>query len=355
MFKNPFYLAEQPYNEADAEWDAFVAAHPHGSILQTTNWARLKGRFGWRSWRVWVREQGQLVAGAQLLFRSRALGLLRMGYMPHGPLTTWDNRELTDVLFNQIDRAVWEHRASLLKIEPLLWQHEAAAETWQSLSTAPDMHTAADTVQPPRTMILDLTQSEEQLLAAMKPKTRYNIRLAERKEVTVRPGESADLPAFTRLMAHTGQRNAFGTHAPEYYRAAWELFAPDGNAALWLAEFDGRPLAGVMVFTCGQRASYLFGGSSDQERQRMPSYAAQWAAIRWAKAQGCTTYDLWGVPDADEETLEAQFEERNDGLWGVYRFKRGWGGQIVRTVGCTDRVYNELFYRLYKRQRGGRS
>lgn len=353
MFKDLFQLGEQPYTDADAEWDDFIAGHPHGSILQTTHWARLKGRFGWRSYRVWVRDQGKLTAGAQLLFRSRAWGLLRIGYLPHGPLVDWDNAELANVLFNQIDWAVWEHRAGLLKIEPLLWQDDLDEGQWQALCARHELVTPTDTVQPPRTMLLDLTQSEEALLAAMKPKTRYNIRLAERKEVTVREGTAADLPAFTRLMQTTGQRNAFGVHSPDYYRAAFELFAPEGHAALWLAEFNGRPLAGVMVFKWGRRASYLFGGSSDEERQRMPSYAAQWAAVRWAKQQGCIAYDLWGVPDAEPDELEAQFEQRDDGLWGVYRFKRGWGGRIARTVGCADKVYNDLVYRLYRRQRGG--
>jgi lipid II:glycine glycyltransferase (peptidoglycan interpeptide bridge formation enzyme) len=209
-----------------------------------------------------------------------------------------------------------------------------------------------DTIQPPRTIVIDLRPSEEAILGAMKQKTRYNIRLAEKKGVTVRLGTAADLTAFNRLMTATGQRDGFGIHPPQYYRVAHELFAPE-HAALWLAEFEGRPLAGVMVFTCGDTAAYLYGASSDEERQRMPAYAAQWAAIRWAKARGCTSYDLWGIPDVDEGQLEAGFTDRQDGLWPVYRFKRGFGGEIKRTVGAADRVYNQLLHRLYTWRRGG--
>ncbi len=344
-------LGEQPYSEADAEWDAFVAAHPHGSLLQTTNWARLKSRFGWSSQRVWLRRDGRLVAGAQVLFRSVALGVVKLGYIPHGPLADWGDDEQLGVLFNQIDQAAYGRGAGLLKLEPRLWQDEMPPDDWQALYRRHGCVPSPDTIQPPRTVVIDLRPSEDEILAAMKQKTRYNIRLAEKKGVTVRPGTANDLGAFNRLMQVTGARDQFGIHQPEYYRAAFEIFAPD-NAALWLAEYEGRPLAGVMAFAAGQSAAYLYGASSDEERPRMPAYAAQWAAMRWARARGCTSYDLWGVPDAAEDELEASFAERQDGLWPVYRFKRGFGGEVKRTVGAADRVYNNLLHRLYARRRG---
>jgi len=344
-------LGEQAYTEADAEWDAFVAAHPHGSLLQTTNWARLKNRFGWTSQRVWLRRDGRLVAGAQVLFRSLAFGVVKIAYIPHGPLADWDNEEQLAVLFNQIDQAAYRRGAGLLKFEPRLWQDECPPDQWAALYRRHGGVPSADTIQPPRTVVVDLRPSEDDILAAMKQKTRYNIRLAEKKGVTTRLATAADLPAFNRLMTATGARDQFAIHQPQYYAAALELFAPQ-NAALWLAEYEGRPLAGVMVFTWGSSAAYLYGASSEQERARMPAYAAQWAAMRWARARGCQSYDLWGVPDADETTLEAGFTERQDGLWPVYRFKRGFGGEVRRTVGAADRVYNGLLARLYAWRRG---
>jgi lipid II:glycine glycyltransferase (peptidoglycan interpeptide bridge formation enzyme) len=119
-----------------------------------------------------------------------------------------------------------------------------------------------------------------------------------------------------------------------------------------MAEYEGRPLAGLMAFAWGQTAAYFYGASSNEERQRMPAYAAQWAAMRWAKAKGCMSYDLWGIPDAPEGELEEQFTGRTDHLWPVYRFKRGFGGEIRRTVGAADRVYNRLLHRLYQWRRG---
>ncbi len=345
-------LGEKPYSNEDAEWDAFVANHPHGSFLQTTQWARLKNRFNWTSDRVWVKKDGELVAGAQILYRSAGFGLIKMGYVPHGPLVDWENEELVQVLFGQIDQSVYRHRAGLLKVEPLLWQDAVSAETWQSYCSANDLIETTDTIQPPRTMLLDISPSSDDIMASFRSKTRYNIRLAARKEVVVREATSADMPAFNSLMATTGSRNDFGVHSAAYYQTCYQLFAEKEAATILLAEYDGQPLAGVLLVKCGKQCVYLAGGSSNQERNRMPSYAVQWAAIEWAKQQGCTEYDMWGLPDEDAETLEATFKERDDGLWGVYRFKRGFNGRVARTVGSADKVYNNLVYKLYKRRRG---
>jgi lipid II:glycine glycyltransferase (peptidoglycan interpeptide bridge formation enzyme) len=180
----------------------------------------------------------------------------------------------------------------------------------------------------------------------MKQKTRYNIRLAERKAVMVKP--SSDLAGFHRMLQVTGVRDSFGVHSPNYYRRAYELFNPAGNCILLQAEAEGQPLAALMAFSYGEQAWYFYGASTDLERNRMPTYLLQWEAMRWAKKQGCCRYDLWGVPDEDEEQLEAQFETRSDDLWGVYRFKRGFGGQLRRTVGAYDRVYLPLLYQVYR-------
>ncbi|HRQ37371.1 MAG TPA: peptidoglycan bridge formation glycyltransferase FemA/FemB family protein [Chloroflexota bacterium] len=351
MFDKILGVEEQAHTAEDDEWDAFVAAHPQGSLLQTTGWARLKNRFGWRSHRVWLKRDGRIVAGAQLLYKSAALGLMKMAYIPHGPLVDWADAEQTAVLLNQIDRSVYERRAAIVKMEPLLWQDAMPPATWQAICQQHELRPETDTIQPPQTVLVDLRPSLDDILAAMKQKTRYNIRLATKKGVTTRQGTRSDLPAFVHLMQTTGQRDGFGIHTPLYYQAAYEIFAETGQVALWLAECEARPLAAIMVFTLGHNAYYLYGASSNEERERMPNYAVQWAAIEWAKNQGCQTYDLWGIPDAPEAELEANFTNRHDGLWGVYRFKRGFGGEIKRTVGATDRVYNDLAYKLYQWRR----
>ena len=201
-------------------------------------------------------------------------------------------------------------------------------------------------IQPPRTIRIRLEGSEETLLERMKQKTRYNIRLAEKKGVTVR--QSADLAAFQKMMDVTGQRDGFGVHSLDYYRRAYDLFAPRDECVLLQAEYNGMPLAALMAFRHGRRAWYFYGASTEVERGRMPAYLLQWEAMRWARSQGCREYDLWGIPDEEEQVLEERFSERSDGLWGVYRFKRGFGGEVCRSVGAWDRVYSPVLYRMYR-------
>ncbi|MDY6893080.1 MAG: peptidoglycan bridge formation glycyltransferase FemA/FemB family protein [Chloroflexota bacterium] len=204
-------------------------------------------------------------------------------------------------------------------------------------------------MQPQRTILVDIAPEPEDILARMKSKTRYNVRLAERKGVTVREGTERDLDSFYDLMLTTAERDRFGVHSRAYYEAVYRLFVPQGIGRLLLAEYDGELIAGVMAFACGGKAWYMYGASGDAHRNRMPNYLLQWEAIQWARAQGSRTYDLWGVPDENEETLETHFLERHDGLWGVYRFKRGFGGRVVRYVGAWDYVYRPTLYWLYRR------
>ena len=327
-------------------WDEFVHAHPHGHVLQTEAWGRLKAQFGWQAQTVQSGEQGALV-----LFHRLPLGFT-LAYIPRGPLADWNQPAQVEALMRELDSVCRARRAICLKWEPDLPDTPACADSLLALGFRPSPHT----VQPRRTLVVNLSGSEADILARMKQKTRYNIGLAAKKEVTARAATSAaDVETFITLMRETGTRDQFGTHAAEYYRQAYALFHPAGQCELFLAEYNSTALAGVMAFALGERAWYFYGASSNRERNRMAPYLAQWEAMRWAKAHGALTYDLWGVPDEDEAALEAEFETRHDGLWGVYRFKRGWGGTLVRTIGAWDKVYNPALYRaylLYLRARG---
>jgi len=317
-------------------WKEFLARFPHAHILQTPTWGAQKNTFGW-SPAYLANDQ----AGAQILFRRLAPGLT-IAYIPKGPVGEgWDS------LLPEIDALCQRRRAVFLKVEPDCWQNAP------NLEPPPGFVPSAHAVQPPRTLVLDLRGTEDQMLARMKQKTRYNIRLARKKGIVVRP--SGDLDAFSRLMAITGTRDGFGVHSPGYYQNLYDLFHGRGMEVL-LAEYQGEPLAALIVFARGNRAWYFYGASSNQERNRMPTYLLQWEAIRWAQQQGCLEYDLWGVPDHDAATLEARFTERSDGLWGVYRFKRGFGGELRRAAGPWDRVYRPALYSLYQwwiSRRGG--
>ncbi|MCU0523055.1 MAG: peptidoglycan bridge formation glycyltransferase FemA/FemB family protein [Anaerolineae bacterium] len=320
-------------------WNRFVAAHGRGNLLQTSQWGSLKQNFGW-DWELVTLDNGDSpIAGAIVLYRKLPLGLGTIAYVPRGPVVDWDNVAQTKALLATLHRAARRRQAWACWIEPEVLDGGSVASLLKGVGYSLANHT----IQPRSTIVVDLSPSEDEILAAMKSKTRYNIRLAERKSVTVREGTIADVEVFYTLMQETGERDAFGIHSLDYYRRAMELYSPVGQVALFLAELDSEPLAGLMVFAVGTRSWYICGASSDQHRNLMPAYAVQWAAMRWAKARGCITYDLWGIPDADEETLEEQFAERSDGLWGVYRFKRGFGGQVVRYAGLWERSLNPLY------------
>jgi lipid II:glycine glycyltransferase (peptidoglycan interpeptide bridge formation enzyme) len=148
-------------------------------------------------------------------------------------------------------------------------------------------------------------------------------------------------------MEITGQRDQFGIHNLAYYQRAYDLFSTKALCQLLLAEYEGSPLAALIVFKNGNRAWYFYGASSNNHKDKMPNYLLQWEAIRWAKSQDCIEYDLCGVPDFDITILEENFTKYNAGLWGVYRFKRGFGGELKRAAGPWDRVYHPILYRIY--------
>ena len=332
------------------EWDAWMRSQPSGHLLQSWAWGELKAHFGWQPLRLAVTDGPTVLAAAQVLFRRLPIFGFTTAYIPKGPLL---DRSLplmasSASLLSAVHDACRRRRALSLKVEPD-WEDQSPAHGWlHSQGFAP----SAQTVQPRRTVVVDLTSGEEAILAQMKPKTRYNIRLAQRKGISIQPGTADDLPVFYQLLQITGRRAGFGIHTEAYYAQAWQLFSTQDAVALLLARYEGRILAGIMAFAWGDKAWYMYGASSEEERQRMPTYWLQWEAMRWAKERGCRTYDLWGIPDVDEEEIGpdmAAAEEQgvlSAGLGGLYRFKRGFGGREIRYVGAYDYVYNRPLHRL---------
>jgi peptidoglycan pentaglycine glycine transferase (the first glycine) len=265
---------------------------------------------------------------------------INFAYIPKGPI----GKEI-DQLWLEIDALCQEKKCMFMKLEPDGWEGEVPTIPGGTMLSSNAFILSPHSIQPMQTMVIDLTGEENQILGQMKQKTRYNINLALKKNVIIKP--YTDLSAFYDLMEITGQRDKFGIHSLAYYQKAFELFYAQDLCQLLVAEYENVPISALMVFRVGTRAWYFYGASSDLHRDKMPNYLLQWEAMRWAKSQGCRQYDLWGVPDESQEVLEADFATRNDGLWGVYRFKRGFGGELKRSAGPWDRVYNPLLYRLY--------
>ena len=204
---------------------------------------------------------------------------------------------------------------------------------------------SSDQIQFRNTVLIDLSATEEEMLARMKPKTRYNIRLSEKKGVSVRVGTLDDLPMLYKMYAETTVRDGFVIRDENYYMTVWKLFMQRSTVQRstvhlfpLIAEVNNEPVAAIFLFMFAGRAYYVYGMSRNLHREKMPTYLLQWEAMKRAKANGCSAYDLWGAPEIFDES---------DSMWGVYRFKEGLGGEVVRTLGAYDFAPTKLWYKLY--------
>ena len=358
---------------APEKWNELISELPRPHLLQTAQWANAKQPFGWLAhYRTWTDANGKLLAAAQILQRRISLPFadksISMLYVPKGPiLHDWGDAELRRKVIADLQDFARSLGAFFIKIDPdvsygtgLPGQpdaHEDARGTdFVADLKAANWRFSNEQVQMRNTMLIDLRKSEAQLLAAMKQKTRYNLRLAERKGVKVRRGDPDDFPQLYKMYAETSVRDGFVIRSEAYYRAVWDNFYEAGLMIPLIAEVEGKTIAGLMLFVFGKQAWYLYGMSRDLFREWMPNYLLQWEAIKASQAAGCEIYDLWGAPD--------EFNE-GDPMWGVYRFKQGLGAYEARHIGAWDLPLQPSLYYFYTRLlprliaamrwRGGRS
>jgi lipid II:glycine glycyltransferase (peptidoglycan interpeptide bridge formation enzyme) len=336
---------------SEVAWQQALAGLPDAHALQSWVWGEFKSRWGWTAQRLTLathRSSHEPLAAAQVLKRKIPRLPYSILYVPKGPILNYDDGELRRQVLRELENLARRERALLVKIDAEVAQYRGLEQEWVSPSGAEFIHEleqrgwlySAEQVQFPNTVLLDLTRSEDVLLAAMKSKTRYNIRLAGRKGIIVRQGELADLKTIGAMYQETAARDGFTIRPLAYYLDAWRSFFEAGMGVPLLAEFEGEPVAAVFLVKYGDRVTYMYGASTSRERKRMPNYLLQWEAIRWAKEQGCTTYDFWGAPTEFVET---------DPLWGVWRFKDGFRGDVVWHIGAWDYAARPFWYNLYTR------
>ena len=331
-------------------WNSTILQLPRPHLLQTAEWAEAKQPFGWVAHRKTWDENGQLVATAQILQRSISLPFSRgicMMYVPKGPLLKdWANKTLRRRVVTDLVAFARSEGAFFIKIDPELVYGYGLPEPKES-SIASDFVSelnsggwrfSSEQVQMRNTMLINIQKTDEELLAAMRQKGRYNLRLAERKGVHVRRGSTQDFSRLYQMYAETSVRDKFVIRGENYYHAVWERFFAAGMLTPLIAEVDGQAVAGLMLFIFGKQSWYLYGMSRDIYREWMPNYLLQWEAIKASRGAGCETYDLWGAPD--------EFNE-SDPMWGVYRFKLGLGAYEARSIGAWDFPLRPLTYRVY--------
>lgn len=336
------------------EWDRRLSSLGGGHLLQSWEWGEFKSGHGWRADRLaWADPRGRPVAAVQILTRQVVIPFLgvhlAVRYAPRGPCLDWSDAATVAIVVQELKRRAADRGTLLIKVDPELGAErsisdregssgEPAPGTIQRILHNAGWRRSPEQIQFRNTMILDLKGSEDELLAGMKQKTRYNLRLAERRGVEIQQVGEGDFDVLYKMYAETSIRDGFAIRGRDYYLDAWGRFLRAGLARPFLATVDGEPVAGLIAYRYGKRAWFLFGMSRDLHRELMPNHLLQWEAIRWARAQGCETYDLWGAPESLEPT---------DPLWGVFRFKEGFGARFVEGVGAWDYTVRPVLYWAY--------
>jgi lipid II:glycine glycyltransferase (peptidoglycan interpeptide bridge formation enzyme) len=322
-------------------WDEALLQLPAPHLLQSWAWGAFKSRHGWTASRMlWVdAETDQPRAAASLLTRRPGPLPISVTYVPKGPILDQANGKLLNRVLGQLETAARRKGALFLKIDPDVEPGTSHGEDVLACLQRRGWRRSDEDIQFRNTLLLDLRPSRDELLMGMKSKWRYNVRLAKRKGVTVRHGTRGDIPLLYEMYQETAQRGGFVIRPEAYYEDAWGSFMEQGLAQPLIAEVEGEPVAMLIVYHFGERAIYMYGASFSVHRDKMPNNLLQWKAMQWAKEKGCTVYDMWGAPDELDES---------DPMWGVYRFKKGFGASFVEHVGAWDYPVRRLGYDLYR-------
>ncbi|RJP49843.1 MAG: peptidoglycan bridge formation glycyltransferase FemA/FemB family protein [Anaerolineaceae bacterium] len=363
---------------SSSAWNSIISKLPSPHFLQTYEWGQVKAKYGWIPYyAVWTDDgkftvsqttdnwslnidycvAAALILKRQILSRGFAARLSIL-YAPKGPLLDWNNESLRTRVLDDLQSFARKQGAIFLKLDPdvLLGRGvpdiegdvlDNSGQAVRSDLKRRGWVYSSDQIQFRNTVLVDLIAAEDDILMRMKPKTRYNVRLAEKKGAAVRAGRVGDLPMLYKMYAETSVRDGFVIRDEDYYMGVWKSFMSNletlnlSNLPVCvplIAEVDGEPVAAIFLFMFAERAYYVYGMSRNAHREKMPSYLLQWEAMKRAKANGCAAYDLWGAPETFDES---------DSMWGVYRFKEGLGGEVARTLGAYDFAPNGFWYKLY--------
>ena len=334
------------------EWNQLLLHFRDAHILQSSQWAEAKKQNGWSPLYFLEGSNPQSPEGLALILRRQIsfAGLkFSVLYAPKGPVLHWDDPDSVSRMLDALQDICRREKAIFIKIDPdvLLGTGIPGAESEvpnpRGLALQAELKqrgwkVSQDQIQFRNSVLLDLHKNEDDLLAAMKQKTRYNIRLAARKGVKVRQGEIAELPMLYKMYAETAVRDGFVIRHQDYYLKTWRGFIEADMAKILIAEFENQPIAALILFHFNGTARYMFGMSTENSRDLMPNHLLQWEAMRLAKQLGCHTYDMWGAPEVFDES---------DSMWGVFRFKEGFNGTVTRTLGAWDYTTRPWLYRRY--------
>jgi lipid II:glycine glycyltransferase (peptidoglycan interpeptide bridge formation enzyme) len=313
-------------------WDAFVSGHQFGHVFQSWDWGSVQAQLGGRPHRIAAITENRMVGCVQTLVFESATRTFT--YTPRGPVADPDDQRVAGSLLAAVIELSSRNGANLARVEPSWPDRPDSVQLLMRHGFRP----ARQHIMPANTMLVDLEPPLETIWMSFRSNTRNRVRLAEKRGVRIRTGGQDDSEVFVGLFEETTARHNLSSSDAEAFRLSTRTFGERDAMRLFLASNDGVDIAGIVVYVFGQTATYVWGGSSASKtaRKANPNQLLHWTAIQWAREQGCTTYDLHGIPDFDEATLEAEYSKRNDGWWNLYRFKRGFRGRVHRHLGTFD-------------------
>lgn len=335
------YQVHVSHEPEASEWDSFLAATHGGHHVQTSLWAQVKAIQGWHPVRVMVRQREHIVAGAQILIRPLPL-VGAIGYISKGPLIAVDDPLLAQLMIDELLKVAKAQRIQYLIVQP----PDNGTTLAQQLH-ASGFRSSSHNIAPVATVLLDLSQDLEEILAQMKIKTRQNIRRGQRQGMIVREGTERDLSTYYRLLVATGQRQNFSVYPEEYFLRMWRVLRPHGYLQMFVAEYEGEVVSAQLVVPFGDTVINKLSVWSGRHGNRRPNELLQWTTIVWAKTQGYRYYDFEGIsPKAASAVLQGR-PLPDSMAQTVTSFKLGFGGQVVVYPGAYDYVCNPVLRWAY--------
>lgn len=302
-------------------------------VICSWQWGTFRQKEGKKVVRIAKFQNSTLSDGFQLTFHPVPFLNTSIGFLPKSNLPDAET-------LNFLAKIGKENNAAFIKIEPNIESGKQNAPYIKKFLNHPKIKKSPKAIFAPHTFILDLTKNEDQLLANMHPKTRYNINLARKHGVTVsEKDDQKSFEIFLKLQRQTARRQKFFIHPDNYYRLLWKILKPQKMIHLLVADFKKQPLVAWILFRFKDRLYYPYGGSAEIFKNLMSSNLMAWEAVRFGKKLGCRQFDFWGAlgPDADS----------HDPWYGFHRFKQGYGGRLVSYIGTYDLVINPVQYQLF--------
>lgn len=322
------------------EYESFVEKHKKGHFAQSIRWAKTKDE--WEYETVVVRnESGEIKGSMLLLIRKMPMLGSSLVYSPRGPVCDIYDKETFKELTKKAEEVCKKHKAFMIKIDPDISNEDLKFKQIAKdigYKTIEKIKSLDEIAQPRIVFRLNLeNKTEDELFQSFHQKTRYNIRLATKKNVVIREGKRDDIPEFQKIMEVTGSRDKFPIPGTEYFEELYDAMGEE-HVKILFADYEGQAIATTYNFLYGNKVWYMFGGSLNEKRNLMPTYLLQWENIKWAKENGCDIYDFRGICATDEK-------HRNEGL---YRFKKGFKPDLIEFTEIY-KVYNPLIYFIFKK------